>query len=338
MPYSSNGKTTTSNIINSILLKSNRLPILAGNIGIPFSEMVLNELENNKKNIIYVLEISSFQMEFINFFRPNIGVYLNISQDHLDRHFTMSEYIKLKLSMVSNQIKDDIIVYNYDDKILKKSFQKTHKKAIPFSVKKDIFNYSLKNNKISNKKNGFLIECSDIKILGQHNYSNILASLNAIDFLHIENRILINTLKEIKPIEHRLELIKTKNYINFINDSKATNIEAVIAAIKTFNSPTILLLGGRNKGSNFQYLLPFLTKNIKLIIAFGESANEITTQIRDAVRLEVSTSLEDAVVLAHKLASFGDVVLLSPGCASFDEFIDYKERGLKFKSIVKELK
>ena len=331
----SNGKTTTSNIINSILIKSNYVSYLAGNIGIPFSKVVLEEIENNRKDIIYVLEISSFQMEFINLFRPNVGIYLNISPDHLDRHLTMSEYINLKTSMVSNQLKDDFIVYNYDDEILKKYFQKNIRKTIPFSTKKDSFIYSLKNNKILNQKKDLLINCGDIGILGQHNFSNIMASLSAIDFLNIDNQILINALKELKPIEHRLELIKTKENINFINDSKATNIEAVMAAIKAFKNPIILLLGGRSKGSNFQHLLPSLSKNIKFVIVFGESANDIATQIRDAVRLEISSSLEDAVVLAHKLASFGDIVLLSPGCASFDEFSDYKERGIKFKSIIK---
>ena len=333
----SNGKSTTVNILYSMLKTDKLQPILAGNIGIPFSEKVFEELINPDLGNIYILEISSFQLEFIEQFRAMICVYLNISPDHLDRHENMDKYLKMKLKMIKNHKKDDTVVYNNDDPILDVSFNDYLLEKIPFSISNQTPFFGVNETKIYNENNEPYVFIDDIILKGKHNLSNLLASATVAKLMNVDDKIIINTMKNFSGIDHRLQIIKEINEVTYVNDSKATNIHSVIVAINSFETPIILLLGGKNKNSDFRLLLPHTKRHVKHIVSYGEAGGEIAAAIGDAVRLNCVSSLSEAVASAHNLASPGDIVLMSPGCASFDQFNNFEERGEKFISLVNNL-
>ena len=334
----SNGKSTTVNMINEMLITNEWKPILAGNIGNPFSKSVLDLLNGDLEGNIFVLELSSFQLEFIDQFHPFISIYLNISPDHLDRHKNMDEYLKMKLNMVKNVDENDFIIYNSDDKILNTSFNGTIAKKIPYSLNKKNRFFSVNSTKLHDENYDTLISLDDILLKGKHNLSNFIASANAAKILKVNNKKIKKTMESFTGIKHRLQFVKNIGGSSYFNDSKATNISSVIAAIKSFNAPIILLLGGKNKDSDFRLLLPHTKRHVKHIVSFGEAGGEIATAIGDAVRLDIKSSLNQAVASAHKIASPGDIILMSPGCASFDEFKNFEDRGEKFIKMVNELK
>ena len=333
----SNGKSTTVNILYSMLKTDKLQPILAGNIGIPFSEKVFEELKNPDLGNIYILEISSFQLEFIEQFRAMICVYLNISPDHLDRHENMDNYLKMKLKMIKNHKKDDTVVYNNDDPILDVAFNDYLLEKIPFSISNQTPFFGVNKTKIYNENNEPYVFIDDIILKGKHNLSNLLASATVAKLMNVDDKIIINTMKNFSGIDHRLQIIKEINEVTYVNDSKATNIHSVIVAINSFETPIILLLGGKNKNSDFRLLLPHTKRHVKHIVSYGEAGGEIAAAIGDAVRLNCVSSLSEAVASAHNLASPGDIVLMSPGCASFDQFNNFEERGEKFISLVNNL-
>ena len=333
----SNGKSTTVNILYSMLKTDKLQPILAGNIGIPFSEKVFEELKNPDLGNIYILEISSFQLEFIEQFRAMICVYLNISPDHLDRHENMDNYLKMKLKMIKNHKKDDTVVYNNDDPILDVAFNDYLLEKIPFSISNQTPFFGVNETKIYNENNEPYVFIDDIILKGKHNLSNLLASATVAKLMNVDDKIIINTMKNFSGIDHRLQIIKEINEVTYVNDSKATNIHSVIVAINSFETPIILLLGGKNKNSDFRLLLPHTKRHVKHIVSYGEAGGEIAAAIGDAVRLNCVNSLSEAVASAHNLASPGDIVLMSPGCASFDQFNNFEERGEKFISLVNNL-
>ena len=333
----SNGKSTTVNILYSMLKTDKLQPILAGNIGIPFSEKVFEELKNPDLGNIYILEISSFQLEFIEQFRAMICVYLNISPDHLDRHENMDKYLKIKLKMIKNHKKDDTVVYNNDDPILDVAFNDYLLEKIPFSISNQTPFFGVNETKIYNENNEPYVFIDDIILKGKHNLSNLLASATVAKLMNVDDKIIINTMKNFSGIDHRLQIIKEINEVTYVNDSKATNIHSVIVAINSFETPIILLLGGKNKNSDFRLLLPHTKRHVKHIVSYGEAGGEIAAAIGEAVRLNCVSSLSEAVASAHNLASPGDIVLMSPGCASFDQFNNFEERGEKFISLVNNL-
>ena len=333
----SNGKSTTVNILYSMLKTDKLQPILAGNIGIPFSEKVFEELKNPDLGNIYILEISSFQLEFIEQFRAMICVYLNISPDHLDRHENMDNYLKMKLKMIKNHKKDDTVVYNNDDPILDVAFNDYLLEKIPFSISNQTPFFGVNETKIYNENNEPYVFIDDIILKGKHNLSNLLASATVAKLMNVDDKIIINTMKNFSGIDHRLQIIKEINEVTYVNDSKATNIHSVIVAINSFETPIILLLGGKNKNSDFRLLLSHTKRHVKHIVSYGEAGGEIAAAIGDAVRLNCVSSLSEAVASAHNLASPGDIVLMSPGCASFDQFNNFEERGEKFISLVNNL-
>ena len=333
----SNGKSTTVNILYSMLKTDKLQPILAGNIGIPFSEKVFEELINPDLGNIYILEISSFQLEFIEQFRAMICVYLNISPDHLDRHENIDKYLKIKLKMIKNHKKDDTVVYNNDDPVLDIAFNDYLLEKIPFSISNQTPFFGVNETKIYNENNEPYVFIDDIILKGKHNLSNLLASATVAKLMNVDDKIIINTMKNFSGIDHRLQIIKEINEVTYVNDSKATNIHSVIVAINSFETPIILLLGGKNKNSDFRLLLPHTKRHVKHIVSYGEAGGEIAAAIGDAVRLNCVSSLSEAVASAHNLASPGDIVLMSPGCASFDQFNNFEERGEKFISLVNNL-
>ena len=333
----SNGKSTTVSIMENMLDTGRLNPILAGNIGIPLSKIILEEIENPNIGNILILEISSFQLEFINQFRPLISVFLNISPDHLDRHRNMDEYIKTKLKMASNSKDDDKIVYNEDDDIFRDEFRDHNPNAIPFSIKNKTKFFSVNKTKIYDERNEPFFSLDEILLKGKHNLSNLIASATVARILNVDSNTIKNTMKNYKGISHRLQTIRKLNGVTYINDSKATNIQSVIVATNSFNNPIILILGGKNKNSDFRLLLPHTKRHVKHIVSYGEAGGEIATAIGDAVRLNRVSSLSQAVASAHKLAAPGDIVLMSPGCASFDQFNSFEERGNKFTNLVNDL-
>ena len=334
----SNGKTTTCNMLNSMLNGSGITPVLSGNLGVPFSKTVLQQLKNPSKNAYFILEVSSFQLEKIDHFKPNYAVFTNISPDHLDRHGTMSEYIKMKLRLIKNSSQNDYIIYNQDDTILNQVFIKKSSNKVTYSLEKDSNGYYFKDGYIINQNKKRIIPSDRLSIPGKHNILNFLAAATCSKLIGIKEDRILKTLKNFKGLEHRLEHVLTAENLTYINDSKSTNIESVICAIESFNNPIVLLLGGQNKQSDFRLLLPHIKVNkVKLVITYGESGGHIKTVLGDAVRSEQMEDLNSAVRKAHNLAAAGDIILLSPGCASFDEFKNFEHRGRFFKDYVNQI-
>ena len=332
----SNGKTTTVNIINSILNESNLRPVLAGNMGFAFSRAISNDLFECDKNRVYIIELSSFQLENIVSFKPFISILLNITPDHQDRYGNMEKYLKAKMKISMNQDKKCHLLYNSDDKVLVENCKNLNARKTTFGlenngqniIKSDGFNIYIDQKK--------LISTDTIILKGRHNLSNILAAATAAKILNVNDESIVKVLSKISGIEHRLEKVSTIDGVTYYNDSKATNIESVIAAIESFTEPIILILGGEDKDSNFNLLMPFIGKNIKKIISYGKARNKISIALRDAVELNKVFSLRDAVEECKKSAASGDIILLSPGCASFDQFKNYEHRGNEFKKIVND--
>jgi len=327
----SNGKTTTVHALANMCNTEEIHGILAGNVGIPFSEKILEDLIAPDPKRIFILEISSFQMEFLQHFRPYISVFLNISPDHLDRYNSMEDYISAKLKMTQNQTAEDIIIFNGDDPNFDDRFNNQSPVKIPFSLSKmEKTIFSVNQTKIYTKEKENLIYLDEIALRGKHNLSNLLAASTAAHLLHVPNRCIQKTMKTLQGLPHRLESVLTLNEVEFVNDSKATNIHSVQVALNSFSSPILLILGGQFKGGDFKKLLPH-THKIKTVLAYGQARQTIKTALGDAVRLDTFNNLKDAVLKSQLLASPGDVVLLSPGCASFDQFKNFEDRGDSFK-------
>lgn len=335
----SNGKTTTCHMLLNMFNTNQNNSMMAGNMGIPFSERVLDEIKNPKENILYILEISSFQLEFIKHFSPHILIYTNISPDHLDRHGSMEEYINMKLNASKNINQDGSIIYNIDDIQLEKALSLVSKTKVHFSLENNDGLFNINGNSINGPSDEKLINLNEINIPGKHNLYNFLAAATCSHLLGVSQDHIAKSMKMFKGVEHRLEHVALINDVEYINDSKATNIDSVIVAINTFKKPLVLILGGYNKGSNFRLLLPYIkSSHVRDIVSFGDAGGQINTDLGDAVRSVLVTDLNSAVNKAQSMAAPGDIILLSPGCASFDEFSNFEERGLYFKSIVETFK
>ena len=333
----SNGKTTTSLLLLEIIKKKYSNSVVAGNIGIPFSKLVLEELINPVENRFFILEVSSFQLEFIQSFKPIVSIYTNISHDHLDRHKTMDEYISMKLRMIENMDESGFIIYKSKDKILKKKFKNSNLNTIPVDAFSSQNQYYVKDSYLY-KSGEKILKMENFNLIGKHNYLNLVSAITCSSLFDIPIEEIKKAICDFNFIEHRQELVLVKDNISYINDSKATNIDSVICAIKTYKKPTLILIGGYNKNSKFQLLLPHIKASaIKFIICFGDAGKLIKTALGDAVRSFLCKDLNSAVMKASKLAISGDIILLSPGCASFDEFKNYEDRGNYFKKLIKSL-
>jgi len=331
----SNGKTTTAHILEKMVQTNELQGLMAGNVGIPFSSMVLKDLKNPNSKRIWILEISSFQMEFIVHFKPFISIFLNITPDHLDRYNSMKEYTAAKMNMCSNQSKDDFIVYNVEDNILVEEIAESTSRKIAFGLNyhpEAIFQPN--RTKIYTQEHATLIQMDEILIPGQHNLLNSLAAATAANLIGITNQDICSALSTFSGVPHRLEKVSEINGVTYINDSKATNLDAVQVALKSFSQPVILLLGGMDKGGDFRSLLPHTHKYLKTVIAFGQAKEIILLAVGDAVRSTSAMDLNEALSLAQNYSQPGDIVLLSPGCASFDQFDNFEQRGNHFRELV----
>jgi UDP-N-acetylmuramoylalanine--D-glutamate ligase len=333
----SNGKSTTVHALVEMCQSKEIHGVLAGNVGFPFSDKVFDELQNPDSKLVYILEISSFQMEFIEQFHPQISIFLNISPDHLDRHKTFDNYLAAKLRLAENQNEQDYIIYNADDRIFTEAFKNHLAKKITFSPNNSVKNiYSVNNSNVINKEYAKLTKLENIGLPGRHNLYNLLAAASGAHCLGISNVKIADVMNSFKGIPHRLENIATINGIDYINDSKATNIDAVKVAIESYYKPIILILGGLAKGNDFADLLQFKNK-IKCIITYGNAMEMIHDELSLTYEVYKIKLLQDAVKLSHQKAESGEIVLLSPGCTSFDQFKNFEDRGIKFARWVKEL-
>lgn len=333
----SNGKTTTVHVLTEMCQTNELHGIMGGNVGIPFSKVVLDELESSDEKRVYILEISSFQMEFIHHFHPFISIFLNISPDHLDRHADMDEYVSAKLNLVTNSTDRDFIIYNADDATLANRFHSSPAQTVPFSLqqKQDII-FGLNETKIFDEEHATLINLEHIALPGRHNLANQLAAATAAHLLNVDHSRIAQVMESFAGVEHRLETAAVLDGVTYINDSKATNVDSVKVALESMTAPTLLILGGKDKGGDFTQLLPH-THNLKEVIAYGQARDQIQAALGDAVRFTSVVALKDAVALGKEHAHSGDTVLLSPGCASFDQFGNFEERGRAFKSYVQEM-
>ena len=339
----SNGKTTTVNLIADILRSHYSDVHMLGNIGTPFCSEALNTTDDS----VVALEVSSFQLEDIDKFRPNVAAILNLSPDHLDRYNHYLDYINAKLNIAANQSSSDYLILNYEDNILRELAQNKNlfKSRIVFFSSKRVLveGFYLQNDSIffkSNSKNIKLIETKDLKLLGEHNYENVMAAIAVAYYMGVSFTEIVDVCKNFKPIAHRIEFVRQKSGINFYNDSKATNPDAAIKAIDAMKGRILLIAGGYDKGVDYGDFVAKVKEKVKNLILIGDTKRIIGQKCRNMNYNNViyADTLEEAVEIANSYANIGDNILLSPACASFDMFKSYEERGNKFKEIVMNLK
>ena len=335
----SNGKTTVATMTYQILKDAGKNVALAGNIGKSFAELVATEPIDT-----YVLELSSFQLDGIKDFVPHIAVLTNLSPDHLDRYESdYDAYIDSKFRIVMNQTKNDYFIYDADDdKINEWISKKTIKsQLLPFSVKKELEKGAyIKNNEliITIDNNPFTMPIAKLGLQGQHNTKNAMAASTVSKLLSIRKETIRRSLENFQGVEHRLENVLKINNVKYINDSKATNVNATFYALDSMEAPTVWIVGGVDKGNDYSELFPLVNEKVKAIICLGVDNDKIIRAFGNVVDIMVEThSMEDAVKVAYRLSKRGDAVLLSPACASFDLFEDYEDRGRQFKSAVRNL-
>ena len=338
----SNGKSTTTSLLGEMLKEAGIKTWVGGNIGVS----LLEHLDEIKPDDVVVLEISSFQLELLSRIEmsPHISIVTNIAPNHLDRHKTMENYIDSKKTIIHYQKEDDYTILNYDDPTLREWEGECKSHILWFSATKELEHGAfLKNNEIiinhNSKRN--VIPCpTQTNIKGIHNRQNIMAASYAAIAMHADVGSIKNAIAGFTGLEHRLEYVDTINEVQYYNDSKATTPEAAIAGIKAFDSPTILIAGGYNKKVSLSQFARECVKNTKYVILVGETANNIQELIQGEKaepEVYVATSLDESVKKAYEIAEAGDVVLLSPACASYGMFTNYEERGKRFKELVHRL-
>lgn len=335
----SNGKTTTTLLTYHILKKAGLNVGLAGNVGKSFAAMVANENHD-----YYVLELSSFQLDDMFDFKAEIAVLLNITPDHLDRYeYKMENYVNSKFRITQNQTEQDFFIYCLDDPEINKviSHKQIKAKKIPFSIFQKLEEGAWLNNNqinINLNNNPLTMTVEELALQGKHNIYNSMAAGIAARILDIRKEIIRESLSDFQNIEHRLEYVAKINDIEFINDSKSTNVNSAWYALESFDKPIIWIAGGVDKGNDYSMLKDLVKAKVKAIVCLGKDNKKLIKAFKDIVPTIIETSsAEEAVGVAYRLGKKGDVVLLSPACASFDLFENYEDRGNKFKIAVRAL-
>jgi len=332
-----NGKTTTTTLLGKILRDSGKKVFVGGNIGNPLIEYA----ETDQQDDFIVAEISSFQLQWIEKFKPFIAVLLNITCDHINYHGSFDEYRRVKASIFARQTKKDFAVLNAED---------PEQAGIAGSISARTYSFSSKNilpEGIFVRKENIVLNIPQageetypldmIHLPGAHNVENVMAAVMAACLCGCSREDIIASVKAFRGLPHRIEFAGEKKSVKFYDDSKGTNVGSVLRALETFDRPVILLLGGRDKDGDFETLRPLLKTKTKKVILFGEARERIASLIGEDRALVKTEKLKEAVESAYRSAEPGDIVLLSPGCASFDEFANYKERGNHFKEVVRNL-
>lgn len=334
-----NGKTTTTMILGQMFKNAGKEAFVGGNVGNALSNLLLSR----EKYQYVVCEVSSFQLETIKKFKPRVSVILNLTPDHLDRHGSMEAYKAFKGRIFENQTSEDTLILNGDDPLLQsfallaKSKVLYFKKKAPSEAFQGIYYEEPYFHLKSKLLGGAKFRADKIRILGMHNKENFMAAILAAKIFKCPNAAIQQTLDTFEGVAHRLEYVKTRGYVDFYNDSKATNVDSVICSLESFQKPLILIMGGRDKGGNFEVLRPLIQKKVKTLILMGEAKEKINRAIGDYTETFVVGTLEEAVFMAYQKSRRGDVILFSPGCASFDEFKNYEERGNRFKELLRDL-
>lgn len=335
----SNGKTTTTLLTHHILKKAGLSVGIAGNIGDSFAQQVAEETYEN-----YVLELSSFQLDGIENFKSHIAILTNITPDHLDRYeYDFDKYIASKFRITKNQKETDYLIYDADDHVIYNWLKenKTSAKLVPFSLEKKLeYGAYIKDNNIiiNINKDPINMPLSTLSIKGKHNTKNAMAASMAAQLLKARKQVIKESLEDFEGVEHRLENVAKVKDVEYINDSKATNVNATFYALECMDKTTVWIVGGVDKGNDYNDLLPLVREKVKAIVCLGLDNEKIKNTFGKVVDIIVETAgAEEAVKVSHKLAERGEVVLLSPACASFDLFDNYEDRGRQFKRAVKSL-
>ena len=334
-----NGKTTTTSIVGEIFKKANKDTYIVGNIGNP----VIDTVDTTTKESILVTELSSFQLESIDEFRPKVSAFLNVTEDHMNRHHTMENYIAAKARVFENQKEDDFTILNYDDLQVRDLAKNCNSKVIFFSRKEKLNKgiYLDENNNIIIDINEkiVLLNASELSLPGDHNLENCMAAIGITYVSNIDLEIIKDVLKTFKAVEHRQEFVRELNDIMFVNDSKGTNPDSTIKAVKSYNKDMILIAGGKDKGSSFDELLEIAKENVVALVLLGETAPIIEEAAKEKGfdKIYIVNNMKEAVETSYKIAKKGDVVLLSPACASWDMYSNFEVRGKDFKDNVNNL-
>ncbi len=335
----SNGKTTTTLLTHHVLKEAGLNIGLAGNIGDSFAEQIAVAPDK-----IYVLELSSFQLDGIETYKPHIAVITNLSPDHLDRYdYKYENYIEAKFRITKNQTEEDVLIYDDDDEEIKKwlSTHKVKAQLVPFSLTKKLNQGAyLEDNNIRSMINDekVIIPIKEIAIEGKHNVKNAMAATLVAQMMKVRKQTIRESLSNFQGAEHRLEKVAKINKVQYINDSKATNVNATYFALESMNVPTVWIVGGVDKGNDYDELMAFVHEKVKAIICLGIDNEKIKKAFSNVVDIMIeTTSMNEAVKIASKIAEEGEAVLLSPACASFDLFTSYEDRGHQFKEAVNNI-
>ena len=330
----SNGKTTTTLLLGHILKKAGYDVLVAGNIGTGFSRSIVD-----RDYDFIILELSSFQLDGIKKFKADVSILLNITPDHLDRYENdFEKYIQSKFRITKNQKSEDVLIYNYDDENIKNRIE-TKAKKIPFSLYKTFDEGAFyKDEKINININKNKMTIQELALQGKHNVYNSMAAAVASRVLEVKDFITRQSLLDFQNIEHRLEHVINVHGIQFINDSKATNINSVWYALESMHKNTVWIVGGVDKGNDYSELLDLVKERVKAIVCIGQNTKNIHKVFEGHVdEIVDAKTMNEAVAFSYQLAKKGDAVLLSPACASFDMFSNFEERGLEFKKSVRSL-
>lgn len=335
----SNGKTTTTALIYHICKKAGLDCAMVGNVGFSFARQVVQDPKE-----LYVVEVSSFQLDDISTFKPDVAVLTNITEDHLDRYnYDIGQYVKSKFRIAANQTSSEVFIYNLDDELTMKNIDRypIQSNQAPVTMRKELPQGAyLMNAKMNLKWKGEEMQMSveDFAIKGKHNQYNSMAASVAATVLDIRKEKIREALQSFESLEHRMELVATVRGVDFINDSKATNINSTWYALESMTKPVILILGGVDKGNDYNVLTDLVKEKVKAIVCLGTDNRKIHEAFGDVVPLIVNTTnAKDAVQAAFHFSAKGDAVLMSPACASFDLFKNYEDRGKQFKQAVKDL-
>ena len=333
-----NGKTTTTSLCGHVFNTCGYKTHVAGNIGLAFSEIALDVQEGE----FVSLEVSSFQLDLIDKFKPAAAMILNITPDHLNRYEnSVEKYAQSKQRIYENQDSNDFLILNKDSQSVMDYLSDHKSKSIYFSLDEEQTNGCfIKDDKVIYKLDGkekFICSRNDIKIRGEHNLANAMSVICAAKAFNLDNKGIIKGLQTFESVEHRLELVRQIDGVKYINDSKATNVDSVWYALKSFDEPILLILGGQDKGNDYNQIKELVLQKVKKIYAIGSSAEKVFNFFHQDVKVEIEKSLEDAVKSSSRESRSGDVVLLSPACASFDMFNNYEHRGKVFKETVNKL-